>query len=143
MYTIVLGISLINRFERTRWQTSVARERQLRRERIELSQTIHDTTAQTAYMIGLGIHRARELAGGSNQELKAALDATLELAMSAYGDAGHQASAMDRGCAWLRGEAGELRRAAGHDGGVDGRVGLRLFGWSARKARARRHSAIG
>ena len=97
MYTIVLGISLINRFERTRWQTSVARERQLRRERIELSQTIHDTTAQTAYMIGLGIHRARELAGGSNQELKAALDATLELAMSAYGDAGHQASAMDRG----------------------------------------------
>ena len=97
MYTIVLGISLINRFERTRWQTSVARERQLRRERIELSQTLHDTTAQTAYMIGLGIHRARELAGGSNQELKTAMDATLELAMSAYGDAGNQASAMDRG----------------------------------------------
>ena len=97
MYTIVLGISLINRFERARWQTSVARERQLRRERVELSQTLHDTTAQTAYMIGLGIHRARELAGGSNQELKAAMDATLELAMSAYGDAGNQASAMDRG----------------------------------------------
>ena len=83
MYTIVLGISLISRFERIRWRTAVASERQLRRERIELSQTIHDTTAQTAYMIGLGVHRARNLAGESNQELKAALDATLELAMSA------------------------------------------------------------
>ena len=89
MYAIVLGISLISRFARTRWRSAVASEPQLRRERIELSQTIHDTTAQTAYMIGLGIHRARNLAkesnlaGESNQELKAALDATLELAMSA------------------------------------------------------------
>ena len=31
MYTTVLGISLINRFERTRWRTAVASERQLRR----------------------------------------------------------------------------------------------------------------
>ena len=83
MYTIVLGISFITRFERIRWQTSVMRERELRRERIELSQTIHDTTAQTAYMIGLGIHRARELAGESNQDLVAALDATSALSRSA------------------------------------------------------------
>ena len=76
MYSIVLGISFITRFERIRWRTSVSGERELRRERIELSQTIHDTTAQTAYMIGLGIHRARELAGDSNEELVAALDAT-------------------------------------------------------------------
>ena len=32
MYTIVLGISLITRFERIRWQTSVMRERELQRE---------------------------------------------------------------------------------------------------------------
>ena len=83
MYTIVLGISLITRSERIRWQTSVTKERELRRERIELSQTIHDTTAQTAYMIGLGIHRARELAGESNEELVAALDATSALSRSA------------------------------------------------------------
>ena len=83
MYTLVLGISLITRFERVRWQTSVMRERELRRERIELSQTIHDTTAQTAYMIGLGIHRARELAGESNEDLVAALDATSALTRSA------------------------------------------------------------
>ena len=81
MYAIVLGINLITRFERIRWRTAVARERLLLQERIELSQTIHDTTAQTAYMIGLGIRRARNLAGESNQELKATLDATLELAI--------------------------------------------------------------
>ena len=39
MYTTVLGISLINRFERIRWRTAVASERQLRQERIELSHT--------------------------------------------------------------------------------------------------------
>ena len=83
MYLMVLGISFITRFERVRWQTSVTREQQLRRERIELSQTIHDTTAQTAYMIGLGIHRARELAGESNEDLVAALDATSALTRSA------------------------------------------------------------
>ena len=95
MYTIALAISFITRFERIRWQTSVMRERELRRERVELSQTIHDTTAQTAYMIGLGIHRARELAGESNEELVAALDATSALSRSAMWevrgpiDAGH------------------------------------------------------
>ena len=95
MYTIVLGISLITRFERIRWQTSVARERELRRERIELSQTIHDTTAQTAYMVDLGIHRARALAGESNEALVAALDATSALTRLAMWevrgpiDAGH------------------------------------------------------
>ena len=95
MYTLVLGIGLIARFERIRWQTAMSRERQLRRERIELSQTIHDTTAQTAYMIDLGIHRIRKLTGESNEELMAALDATSDLSRSAMWevrgpiDAGH------------------------------------------------------
>ena len=95
MFTIALAISFITRFERFRWQTSVTRERELRRERIDLSQTIHDTTAQIAYMIGLGIHRARELAGESNEELVDALDATSALTRSAMWevrgpiDAGH------------------------------------------------------
>ena len=95
MYTIVLVISFTTRFERVRWQAAVSRERQLLRERIDLSQTIHDTTAQTAYMIGLGIHRARELAGESNEDLVAALDATSALTRSAMWevrgpiDAGH------------------------------------------------------
>ena len=37
----------------------------VQQERIEFSQAVHDTTAQTAYLISLGIHRARGLAGTS------------------------------------------------------------------------------
>ena len=83
MYAIVIGIGLISRFERIRWQAAVSRERWMRRERVELSQRIHDTTAQTAYMIGLGIHRIRKLAGESNKELTAALEATYALSRTA------------------------------------------------------------
>ena len=83
MYAMVLCVSLITRFERTKRQAALERERQMQRERIELSQAIHDTTAQTAYMIALGIHRARSLAGESNEELAAALEATAALSMSA------------------------------------------------------------
>ena len=79
----MLCVSLITRFERIRRQTAVNRERQVQQERIEFSQEVHDTTAQTAYLISLGIHRARELAGNSNEELVAALDATSALSRSA------------------------------------------------------------
>ncbi len=95
MYILVLGINVITRFERSRWRSSVARERRMREERMELSQRIHDTTAQTAYMIDLGIHRARELAGDSNPKLIEALDGTSMLSRSAMWemrgpiDAGH------------------------------------------------------
>ena len=95
MYTLAPCIGFITRFERFRWRGSVARERQLRQERIEISQTIHDTTAQTAYLISLGIHKARKLAGESDDELAATLDATLTLTKSAMWemrgpiDAGH------------------------------------------------------
>ncbi len=83
MYVLVVCVSLIVRFERTSRQAAVERERHLQQERIELSQTIHDTTAQTTYMIGLGIHRVRELADETNEELMAALDATATLSKSA------------------------------------------------------------
>ena len=83
MYTIVLGISLIVRFERMWRQTALARERQAQQERIELSQAIHDTTAQTAYMIGLGIDGAMKLAGESNPKLVERLAATAALSKSA------------------------------------------------------------
>ena len=83
MYVMALGLNFLTRFERRRWQAAVSRERQLRRDRIELSKTIHDTIAQTAYMIGLGIHRAKSLAGESNADLAATLDATARLSRSA------------------------------------------------------------
>ena len=54
MYGVVTCVGLIARFERVRRQEAMERELGLHRERIELSQAIHDTTAQTAYMIGLG-----------------------------------------------------------------------------------------
>ena len=83
MYLVAVGISLIVRFERTRRLAAMARERQAHQERIELSQAIHDTTAQTAYMIGLGIEGAMKLAGDSNPKLVERLEATAALSKSA------------------------------------------------------------
>ena len=83
MYAVVAAVSLIARFERARTQESVRRERELHAERIELSQTIHDTAAQTAYLIGLGIQRAMRLAGDSNEELAATLAAASSLSRAA------------------------------------------------------------
>ena len=95
MYVVAVGIGMIVRFERLRWQSALATERQLRRERIELFQQIHDTSAQTAWMINLGIHLAKDLAADSDHELQSALDGTAELTKSAMWemrgpiDAGH------------------------------------------------------
>ena len=83
MYLVAVGVSLIVRFERSRGLAAMARERQAHQERIELSQAIHDTTAQTAYMIGLGIEGAMKLAGDSNPKLVERLEATAELSKSA------------------------------------------------------------
>ncbi len=83
MYLVAVGVSLIVRFERARRQAAMARERQAHQEGIELSQEIHDTTAQTAYMIGLGIEGAMRLAGDSNPKLTERLAATAALSRSA------------------------------------------------------------
>ena len=83
MYAVAATVNLISSFERSRWRAAVERERTLQRERIELSETIHDTAAQTAFMIGLGIDEAREVAGDSNEELASRLDATSRLSRTA------------------------------------------------------------
>ena len=64
MYAIVAAVNLISRFERMRWRRAVERERALQQERVEFSQAVHDTTAQSAYLMGLGIDAARAQAGG-------------------------------------------------------------------------------
>ena len=96
MYLLVLGVCLITRFERIRRRTAVNRERaavnrerSMLQERIEVSQRIHDTAAQTAYMIGMGIDRAMGLADESNRELLAALDATSALSKEAMWELRH------------------------------------------------------
>ena len=83
MYAVAVSVNLISSFERNRWRAAAERERGLQRERIELSQAIHDTTAQSAYMIGLGIDAAKQVAGDSNPELTARLDAVSLLSKTA------------------------------------------------------------
>ena len=82
MYVGVIAVNMASRYERMRRGRAVERERALERERIELSQTIHDTTAQSAYMIGIGIDTAKALAGEANPELTATLDETSRLSRS-------------------------------------------------------------
>ena len=69
MYGVACAVSLIARYERIQRREAVAREQGLQRERIQLSQMIHDTVGQSAYMIGMGIDNAKELAAWTNPEL--------------------------------------------------------------------------
>ena len=82
MYIVVLGVNLVARFERAGRLNATARERALQQERIDLSQSIHDTAAQSVYMIGLGVDSARALAGDSNARLSETLEATSQLSRS-------------------------------------------------------------
>ena len=89
MYLVVALVNLISKFERARWRRAVEREQTLLRERTELSQTIHNTMAQSAYMIGLGIDRVKELADESNKEMMSALEETSSLSRSAMWELRH------------------------------------------------------
>ena len=89
MYAVAAIVNVIAKFERARWKQVVEHERELQRERVEFSQSIHDTTAQSAYMIGLGIDTARAQAGDSNPELAATLEATSRLSRSAIWELRH------------------------------------------------------
>ena len=100
MYAVVFAVSLVSAFERNRsWFDRVRRRQavekgeELQQERIELSQTIHNTIAQSAYLIGLGLETAVELADGLNDEGKddliEKLEATLALSRSTMWDLRH------------------------------------------------------
>ena len=82
MYAVVAVVNLATRFERMRWQRALERERVMQNEQVELSQAIHDTAAQSAYMIGMGVNVAKTLADDSNVELTTTLDATSRLCRS-------------------------------------------------------------
>ena len=79
LYAVMGLVNLIIRVERKRRRDAVEREGELHRQRIEISQTIHDTTAQWAYLIGLGIEAAAKLGDRSNREQIEKLDATAKL----------------------------------------------------------------
>ena len=89
MYLVVVVVNLISRMERIRRMEAVERERELQRERIELSHAIHNTMAQSAYMIGVGIERAKELADRSNEDLMSTLEETSALSRSAMWELRH------------------------------------------------------
>lgn len=76
MYGIACAVSLIAGYERIQRRQAVERERQLQRERVQLSQSIHDSVGQSVYMIGIGIDHAKRLAGPSQRELTSSLEAT-------------------------------------------------------------------
>ena len=86
MYAVVAAVNLVSRFERARRMEAVEREQELQRERIEMSQTIHDTMAQSMYMIGLGLETMKEIAEARNEEdrdrLIARIEATHDLSRS-------------------------------------------------------------
>ena len=89
LYAVAAVVSIISGLERESRRKGLERERELQRQRIELSQTIHDTTAQWAYMIGLGVEGAMELADESQEELKAKLRLVAELSRSAMWELRH------------------------------------------------------
>ena len=89
LYAVSGAISLITGFDRDRRRRGLERERELQRQRTEISQTIHDTSAQSAYMISLGIESAMELARGVNRELEERLRSTANLSRSAMWDLRH------------------------------------------------------
>ncbi len=89
MYAVVASVNLVSRSEKIRRQEAVERERELQRQRIEMSQTIHDTTAQSAYTLGLGLEDAIERADRSNPELVGKLEAMLAVSRSTMWDLRH------------------------------------------------------
>ena len=93
MYAVVAAVNLVSRFERIRRREAVERERELQRERIELSQTIHDTIAQSAYAIGLGLETAIEIAEArkdkDRDELLSKLSATHAVSKSTMWELRH------------------------------------------------------
>ena len=89
MYGTAVSVNLITRFERARRLAAVQRERELNRQRIEMSHTIHDTTAQSAYLLGLGLEEAVEQADRSDPELAEKLAGMWALSKSAMWDLRH------------------------------------------------------
>ena len=89
MYAVSAAVSIIAGLERESRRRRLDRERELRRQRIKISQTSHDTTAQWAYMIGLGVEQATELVDEKQEELKAKLRLVTEHSRSAMWELRH------------------------------------------------------
>ena len=89
MYAVVTPVNLVSSSERMKRQEAVERERALQRERIELSQTIHDTVAQSVYVVVLGVETARDLAKEASAGLAARLEAIHDMSRTAMWELRH------------------------------------------------------
>ena len=89
LYAVSAAVGIITGLERESRRRGLERERELQRQRIEISQSIHDTTAQWAYMIGLGVEGALELVDQSQEALKAKLRLVADLSRSAMWELRH------------------------------------------------------
>ena len=89
LYAVAVVVSIIGGMERESRRKGLDRERELQRQRIEISQNIHDTTAQWAYMVALGVEQAAELADEKQEGLKAKLQLVAELSRSAMWELRH------------------------------------------------------
>ena len=108
LYAVSAAVGIIAGLERESRRKGLERERELQRQRIEISRTIHDTTAQWAYMIGLGVEQATELADETQEELKAKLRLVAELSRSAMWELRHP---IDGGRIFRGEELGEVLEA--------------------------------
>lgn len=55
IYGVAVSVSMVTRFERRRRVRAVVDAEEVSRQRVELSQEMHDRTAQSAYMLGIGL----------------------------------------------------------------------------------------
>ena len=96
LYGVAGMVNLATRVERIRAREAIEREvelhrqrAELHRQRAELSHTIHDTTAQSAYIMSIGISASINLEGGANEALRDKLDALQNLSKSIMWDLRH------------------------------------------------------
>ena len=108
LYAVSAAVGIIAGLERESRRKGLERERELQRQRIELSQTIHDTTAQWAYMVGLGVEQVMELVDEQQEEVRARLGLVAELSRSAMWELRHP---IDGGQIFRGEELGEVLEA--------------------------------
>ena len=89
LYSVALAVSIIAGLERENRRKGLERERELHRQRIEMSQKIHDTTAQWAYMVGLGVQGAMELVDDSDKAMMDKLRLVADLSRLAMWELRH------------------------------------------------------
>ena len=89
LYLASVGVTVVSARAAVSARRAMDRVRELHRQRVEISQRIHDTSAQWAYMVGLGTEQATELVESHQRELAAKLALVSELSRAAMWDLRH------------------------------------------------------